>query len=179
MLDKQGALDRLHARAGRHSRPPILPYRILLPHFLPSILLCSVSQMLPSQDPSFPTSIVMMIVPMRLFWVRQRATQSTSAEYFILCKENHDIDTPLGQTACDAAQQDDHQDVHGVRVEKMCIGEVAEEDMLRKLFEHEEHGHEKDSGGVVFFSERGTGVCLGATERNGNLENRDREDPRI
>ena len=28
-----------------------------------------------------------------------------------------------------------------------------------------------------FFLERGTGVCLGATERNGNLENRDREDP--
>jgi hypothetical protein len=31
---------------------------------------------------------------------------------------------------------------------------------------------------VRFFLERGTGVCLGATERNGNLENRDREDPR-
>ena len=30
----------------------------------------------------------------------------------------------------------------------MCIGEVAEEDMLRKFLDHEEHGHEKDSGGV-------------------------------
>ena len=54
------------------------------------------------------------------------------------------------QTGCDAAQQDYHQDVHEVRVEKLRIGEVAEEDMLRKLFEHEELGHEKDSGGVVF-----------------------------
>ena len=32
----------------------------------------------------------------------------------------------------------------------MCIGDVTEEDMLHKLLEHEEHGHEKDSGGVVF-----------------------------
>ena len=63
-------------------------------------------------------------------------------------------------------EQDDHQDVHGVRV------------MLLKLFDHEEHGHEEDSGGV-FFLEKGTGVCLGATERNGKLENRHREVPRL
>ena len=76
----------------------------------------------------------------------------------------------------DMAEQVDDQDVHGVQGEEMCIGEVTEEDMLHKLFEHEEHGHEEDSGGVVFFPERGTGVCLGATRRNGNLENRDRDD---
>ena len=75
-------------------------------------------------------------------------------------------------------EQDDHQDVHGVRIEKMCRGKVTEEDMLHELLEHEEHGHEDDSGGV-FFLERGKGVCLGATERNGHLENRDQEDPRI
>ena len=45
--------------------------------------------------------------------------------------------TPLGRIACGAAQQDDHRDVHGVRVEKMCVGEVTEEDMSRKLFDHE------------------------------------------
>ena len=28
----------------------------------------------------------------------------------------------------------------------MCIGEVTEEDMLHKLFDHEEHGREEDSG---------------------------------
>ena len=80
---------------------------------------------------------------------------------------------------CVRGGADDHQDVHGVRVEKMCIGEVTEEDLLRKLFEHEEHGHEKDSGGLVLSWKRATGVCFGATERNVNLENLDREVPRI
>ena len=32
---------------------------------------------------------------------------------------------------------------------------------------------------VWFFLERGTGVCLGATMRNGSSEIRDREDPRV
>ena len=79
------------------------------------------------------------------------------------CDAAHTIRAyPLGQTACDAAhesrafhlckerhdiaEQDDHQDVHGVRVGKMCIGEVTEEDMLCKLLEHEDRGHEEDSG---------------------------------
>ena len=95
----------------------------------------------------------------------------------------------MGQTACDAAQksrvfhlcqgnhdiaeQDDNQDVHGVRVEKMCIGEVTEEDMLRKLLEHEEHGHEEDSGGVVFLG-KGIRSLPWSDGENGNLENQDR-----
>ena len=50
----------------------------------------------------------------------------------------------------DSTEQDDHRDVHGVRVEKMRRGEVTEEDMLHKLLEHEEHGHEEDSRGLFF-----------------------------
>ena len=87
--------------------------------------------MLPSQDPSFSTSIAMMMLHMKLFRVRQRSTQPTRSK-FHLCKDNHDSDMPLGQTACDATQQDDRQDVHEVWFEKLCIGEVREEDMLRK-----------------------------------------------
>ena len=75
----------------------------------------------------------------------------------------------------DMTEQVDDRDVHGVQGEEMCIGEVTEEDMLHKFVGHEEHGHDEDSGAVVFL-ERGTGVCLGATGRSGNLENRDRED---
>ena len=97
---------------------------------------------------------------------------------FYLGEESHDIGKPVGQNAHDAAQRDEHQDVHKVRVEEMCIGEVTEEDMMHKLFECEEHGHGKDSGGFCFL-ERGTGVCLGATVRNGSSEIRDREDPRV
>ena len=37
---------------------------------------------------------------------------------------------------------------HGVQ--EMCIDEVTEEDMLHKLLEHEDLGHEKDSGGGGF-----------------------------
>ena len=47
--------------------------------------------------------------------------------------------------------------------------------MVHKLLEHEEMGMKRIQEGCCF-SERGTGVCLGATRRNGNLENRDRED---
>ena len=47
-------------------------------------------------------------------------------------------------------EQVDGQDVHGVRGEEMCKCKVTEEDLLHKLFEHEEHGHEEDSGGMVF-----------------------------
>ena len=50
----------------------------------------------------------------------------------------------------DMTKQVDDRDVHGVQGEEMCIGEVTEEDMLHKLLEHEEHGHEEDSGGAVF-----------------------------
>ena len=57
----------------------------------------------------------------------------------------------------------------------MCIGEATEENMLHKIFEHEEHGHEEDSGGVVCLGKVNR-ICLGATRRNGSLENRDRED---
>ena len=42
------------------------------------------------------------------------------------------------------AQHVDDRDVHGVRGEEMCIGEVTEEDMLHKLFEFEEHWHEEE-----------------------------------
>ena len=42
------------------------------------------------------------------------------------------------------AEQVDDRDVHGARGEDKCIGEVTKEDMLQKLFEHEEHGHEED-----------------------------------
>ena len=44
-------------------------------------------------------------------------------------------------------EQVDHHDVHGARGEHKCIGEVTEEDVLRKLLEREEHRHEEDSGG--------------------------------
>ena len=109
----------------------------------------------------------------------QKACDATHKSRVLhLCNEDHDIDKSLGQTACDAAQHDDHQDVHGVQVEKMRIDEMTEEDMLRKLLEHEEHGHERFRRGGVFL-EKGTGVCRGATERNGNLEKRDLEDPEV
>ena len=106
------------------------------------------------------------------------------------CNAAHKIRAfPMGQTACDAAhkriafhlckeshdiaEQDDHQDVHGVRVEKMCIGVVTEEDKLRELFEHEEHGHEEDSGGVVFLG-KGIRSLPWSDGENGNLLNQDR-----
>ena len=47
-------------------------------------------------------------------------------------------------------EQVDDQDVHGVRGEEMCASEVTQEDMLHELFEHKEHGHDEDSGGVIF-----------------------------
>ena len=97
---------------------------------------------------------------------------------FFLCEESHDIGKPVGQNAHDTAQHDDHQDAHTVRVEEMCIGEVTEEDMMHNCLNVKNMGMRKIQEGW-FFLERGTGVCLGATERNGNLENRDREDPRI
>ena len=52
---------------------------------------------------------------------------------FCMCEESHDVGKPVGRNAHDAAQHDDRQDVHKVRGEEMCIGEVTEEDMM--------HGH--------------------------------------
>ena len=63
-------------------------------------------------------------------------------------------------------------------LEKMCKGEATEEDMLRKFLNMKNMGMRRIQEGWVFL-ERGTGVCLGATKRNGNFENEDREDPRI
>ena len=104
----------------------------------------------PSQDPSIPTPIVMMIVLMK-DPVQTAFDAAHKSRTFYLCEESHDIGKPLGQTAHDAGQHHDHQDVHRVRFEKMCIGEVTEEDMMHKLLECEKHGHEKDSRGVFFF----------------------------
>ena len=118
-LDEQGARDRLHSRAGRHSRPPIVRYRILLPLYLPLhrylhryrfrhiILFLFVPRAFPSQVQS------LFHVGVHDSGIDQKQdTDEKSKKMFYQCEESHEV----------------------VKSQEMCIGEVTVEDMMHRQF---------------------------------------------
>ena len=172
MPDRRGALDRLLSKAGLRSRPPIPSYHILLLRVFPIILLRSLPQIFQNVR-RISTPIVVKVVLMR-FWnprgggitcrdtVGKRVFHQCSERFVEFSRggpKGRDTVGGADQVFHDMAEQVDDQDVHGVRGQETCIGEVTEEDMLHKLLVHEERGHDEDDedAGRVVFLGKGNG----------------------